>query len=177
MNTLPIKLITLFGLFLITFGVIAQTNTMPDVQQRPSTPAHKIENGPVMDGNILQDELWQSVPAITEMTQTRPYSGQPVSEKTEVRIAYTPSHFYLSVVCYDTEPQKLVVSDMRRDANLDDTDAFLFILDTYHDGQNGFMFGTNSQGIESPDHTTLLPVVIKISLPFIIYLGIVFNSL
>ena len=52
------------------------------------------------------------------------------------------------MVCYDTEPDKLVVSDARRDATLDNTDSFLFILDTYHDGQNGFMFGTNPIGVE-----------------------------
>lgn len=141
------KLSVLTAIMISHISSMAQTTT-PDVRQRPSTPAHKIESAPVIDGNILTDELWQSISAIVEMTQTRPNNGEPVSEKTEVRIAYTTSHFYLSVVCYDTEPDKLVVSDMRRDANLDDTDAFLFILDTYHDGQNGFMFGTNSQGIE-----------------------------
>ena len=41
-----------------------------------------------------------------------------------------------------------MVSDARRDANLDNTDAFIFILDTYKDGQNGFIFGTNSLGVE-----------------------------
>jgi hypothetical protein len=54
----------------------------------------------------------------------------------------------VSVVCYDSEPAKLVVSDARRDATLDNTDSFLFILDTFHDGQNGFIFGTNPIGIE-----------------------------
>jgi len=31
---------------------------------------------------------------------------------------------------------------------LNDTDSFRFILDTYADGQNGFVFGTNPAGIE-----------------------------
>ena len=42
----------------------------------------------------------------------------------------------------------LWVSDARRDASLDGTDSFLFILDTFKDGQNGFLFGTNSIGVE-----------------------------
>jgi hypothetical protein len=42
----------------------------------------------------------------------------------------------------------LVVADARRDAILDNTDSFLFILDTYHDGQNGFIFGTGPIGMQ-----------------------------
>jgi hypothetical protein len=41
-----------------------------------------------------------------------------------------------------------MVSDSRRDASLDDTDSFRFVLDTYRDGQNGFVFGTNPAGIQ-----------------------------
>ncbi len=82
------------------------------------------------------------------MTQMKPDQGLPATEKTEIRVAYSPTVFYLSVVCYDTEPEKLVVSDARRDASLDGNDSFLFILDTYNDGQNGFLFGTNSIGVE-----------------------------
>jgi hypothetical protein len=41
-----------------------------------------------------------------------------------------------------------VVSDSRRDADLNDDDSFLFIIDTYNDQQNGFLFGTNADGME-----------------------------
>jgi hypothetical protein len=41
-----------------------------------------------------------------------------------------------------------VVSDSRRDADLTNEDSFLFIIDTYNDKQNGFLFGTNSSGLE-----------------------------
>jgi len=122
--------------------------TMPNVNKRPSTQAIGIEVNPVIDGEVINDEVWQSVTPIVDLWQTRPNAGQPASEKTEIRIAYTVSTFYLSVVCYDSEPDKLVVSDSRRDASLDNTDGFMFILDTYNDSQNGFVFGTNSIGIE-----------------------------
>ncbi|MDN5205623.1 DUF5916 domain-containing protein [Fulvivirgaceae bacterium BMA10] len=115
---------------------------------RPGTIATAIENPPVIDGEIFDDPIWNTVEPITNLTQVQPDNGLPATEKTEIRIAYTPSVFYVSVICYDAEPGKLVVSDARRDASLDGTDSFLFILDTYNDGQNGFLFGTNSLGIE-----------------------------
>ncbi|MBK8506443.1 MAG: carbohydrate binding family 9 domain-containing protein [Saprospiraceae bacterium] len=86
--------------------------------------------------------------AFGDLVQTQPKAGAPASEKTEIRIAYDQSTLYVSVICFDAEPKRLVVSDARRDASLDNTDAFMMILDTYHDGQNGFVFGTNALGIE-----------------------------
>ncbi|MGI9550124.1 MAG: DUF5916 domain-containing protein, partial [Aurantibacter sp.] len=107
-----------------------------------------LETGPQIDGNVTNDEVWSAVEPFGDFTQTQPNFGRPASEKTEVRIAYTKETFYLAVVCHDARPDGLVVSDARRDADLDNTDAFLFILDTYKDGQNGFVFGTNSLGVE-----------------------------
>ena len=74
--------------------------------------------------------------------------AKKVSEKTEVRVGYTMKFFYVSVICYDKDPSTIVVSDSRRDADLGDDDSFLFILDTYNDRQNGFLFGTNADGME-----------------------------
>ncbi len=115
---------------------------------RPSMKAVKIASSPEIDGEVLNDPLWQSIPQYSDLIQTQPNFGYPASERTDIRIAYTDDTFYLSVVCHDARPSELVVSDARRDANLDNTDAFIFILDTYKDGQNGFIFGTNSQGVE-----------------------------
>ncbi len=117
-------------------------------QDRPVTAANAISSPPVIDGEVLNDGTWSEMETVGELLQTRPNFGQPASEKTEIRIAYTKEFFYVSVVCYDSNPDGLVVSDARRDANLDNTDAFLFILDTYKDGQNGFIFGTNSLGVQ-----------------------------
>lgn len=103
---------------------------------------------PTLDGEVTKDPFWQNISPTTDFTQTRPYPGRPASEKTEVRIAYDRKNLYVSFVCFDRFPEKLVVSDARRDASLDNTDAVLMILDTYKDGQNGFVFGTNPIGVE-----------------------------
>jgi len=118
-------------------------------QTAPTSSATMLSGeGPVIDGEILSDEIWQQVPAITELVQQMPNYGLPASEKTEVRIAYDDNNFYVSAVCYDSDPNNLAVTDVRRDATLTNTDAFIFIIDTYLDRQNGFVFGTNTVGIE-----------------------------
>ena len=107
-----------------------------------------LEDSPVIDGNILGEKLWNKVPIIENLKQIKPDYGLPASEKTSIRVAYTNKSFFVAVVCYDTAPDKIVISDSRRDADLNDEDSFLFILDTYNDQQNGFLFGTNASGME-----------------------------
>jgi len=129
-------------------GFAQSQGVMPDVTARPSVQAIQLKTDPVVDGEVINDELWNTLPAFDDLKQIRPYAGEPASEKTDIRIGYTETMLYVSVVCYDSQPDKLVVSDARRDASLDGTDSFLFVIDTYHDKQNGFVFGTNSLGIE-----------------------------
>lgn len=107
-----------------------------------------VETDPIIDGNIITDKVWQSITPLSTMIQIRPKFGEAASEKTEIRVAYSKNTFYVAVICYDTDPNAIVVSDSRRDADLSDEDSFLFILDTYNDQQNGFLFGTNSNGME-----------------------------
>ena len=82
---------------------------------RPTTLAIPISEEPVIDGKVMEDALWQSIKPFGDLTQTQPNFGNPASEKTEIRIAYTTETFFVSVVCYDSRPNNLVVSDARRD--------------------------------------------------------------
>jgi hypothetical protein len=121
---------------------------------RPAGSAMQVTEGPTLDGNVLDDPVWQQVPPITEFWQEQPDEGQPASEKTEVRIIFTRDTLYIGVVCFDRDPSGIIVSDSRRDADLNDTDSFQMIFDTYRDQQNGFVFGTNPAGIEYDGQVT-----------------------
>ena len=140
---------TLSGIVILLSNTVAQSGQKYAVtMDRPVARAVFLEEDPVIDGNILEDAVWSQIAPFGEFWQTQPHAGRQASEKTEIRIGYNEHTFYVAVICYDSDPGRLVVSDARRDASLDNTDAFLFILDTYNDGQNGFVFGTNPLGIE-----------------------------
>ena len=61
---------------------------------------------------------------------------------------------YIAVVCYDRTPSAIIASEARRDAPLDDSDSIRVILDTFHDQQNGFVFGTNPNALEYDGQVT-----------------------
>jgi hypothetical protein len=123
-------------------------NVPLDARERPIAIARKVESPPLLDGDVLDDPVWAVAHRVTEFFQTRPDEGQLSSQSTEVKIVYTEDTLYIGVVCYDDDPNSIIVTEGRRDSPLGDTDAFEIILDTYLDRQNGFLFATNPAGIE-----------------------------
>ncbi|MDH3424282.1 MAG: carbohydrate binding family 9 domain-containing protein, partial [Gemmatimonadota bacterium] len=114
---------------------------------RPAATAVAAAVAPVVDGR-LDDDAWREAQVLSGMVQREPLEGTPVSERTEVRIVYDDEALYVGAWLYDGRPESLVFGQTLRDASLDDADAFLVVLDTYRDGQNGFAFGTTPAGIE-----------------------------
>ena len=126
-------------------GAAAQQGSYgPTPSERPVARAAEATKPPTVDGEVLNDPAWREAPPITGFWQTTPDEGRPATEETEVRVLYTRGTLYIGVVCYDREPSRIIVTDSRRDASLDEMDSFRFVLDTYRDRQNGFLFGTNA---------------------------------
>ena len=117
-------------------------------EARPRMQALRVDEPPTLDGEVVHDVAYALSEPITEFWQITPSYGEAASERTEIRMVYTDRALYIGVTCFDRTPEAIIVSDSRRDAPLNETDSFSFILDTYLDGQNGFVFGTNPAGIE-----------------------------
>ncbi len=133
-------------LLLLTLGASAAT-------AQPTPPifvAGKLaDNGdpPIIDGRV-DDAVWQTVKPFSEFTQQDPTEGAPASERTEVRLIVGRGHVYLGIICFDSDPTKIIMSQARRDASLNETDSVIVVFDTFNDNQNAFVFGTNPLGIE-----------------------------
>jgi hypothetical protein len=115
--------------------------------------AVRVEVAPVIDGR-LDDEAWRSAEPLTDFIQRAPRDGAPASEPTEVRVLYDDQAIYVGVWAWDSNPRGIVDGPAIRDSRLDDSDAVVLVLDTFHDRQNGFVFGTNPSGIEYDGQVT-----------------------
>ncbi len=104
-------------------------------------------SAPAVDGRVT-DEAWLRVEPYATFTQTDPIEGAPASERTEVRVLFDKSNIYIGVICFDSDPSKIIVNQSQRDADLTETDGIILVLDTFNDNQNAFVFGTNPLGIE-----------------------------
>ena len=114
---------------------------------RPVANAVKIDEAVVIDGR-LDEGMWQTALPLDNFVQAEPFQGQAVSERTEVRILYDDEAIYVGVTLFDANPDLIITTDSRRDPSLGDMDSFQMIFDTFHDKQNGFVFGTNAAGVQ-----------------------------
>jgi hypothetical protein len=117
-----------------------------DVVQVPATRLAEQEP-PTLDGRVT-DEVWLGSEPYTTFTQQDPVEGAPATERTEVRVLFDKSNVYIGIVCFDSEPDKIIVNQSRRDADISETDSIIIVFDTFNDTQNAFVFGTNPLGIE-----------------------------
>jgi hypothetical protein len=115
--------------------------------------AHPVVIPPVIDG-VLDEEVWMEAPTMEGFIQRVPNDGAPASEPSEVRILFDQDAIYVGVWLWDSQPDRIVDGPAIRDSRLDDSDAVVLIFDTFHDGQNGFVFGTNPSGIEYDGQVT-----------------------
>jgi hypothetical protein len=118
-----------------------------EAQQSPMATAIPVPLAPVIDGR-LDDRAWVGAEVLTGFVQREPMEGRPVSERTEVRVVYDDDALYVGAWMFDSDPSSMVVGQTLRDASVNDSDAFLMVIDTYLDRQNGFVFGTTPSGIE-----------------------------
>ncbi|MEQ1857013.1 MAG: carbohydrate binding family 9 domain-containing protein, partial [Longimicrobiales bacterium] len=139
-------------LAVLSTTVAAQTTPASAPPARAAMSA-AVTEAPTIDGR-LDEAVWGRGQLVSGFTQREPTEGQPVSERTEVRIVHDEDALYIGAWLYDREPGGIVVGRTLRDASLGDTDAFLVIFDTYLDRQNGFVFGTTPSGIEYDGQVT-----------------------
>lgn len=99
----------------------------------------------VIDGS-LDEAPWRRSPKIGNLVQRIPRAGAKPTERTEVTLLYDDDNLYIGVMCYDSEPNRVLASQMARDARLNPDDRLSIILDTFRDQSNAFYFSTNPNG-------------------------------
>jgi len=109
-----------------------QQRTTPPVQaSRRIAFATRVEHAPKLDGTV-DDPLWSEARPITDFLQREPYENQLPTERTEVRILYTRNEVYFSVRCYDSHPENIVATELRRDVSQELDDYFEIVIDSSH---------------------------------------------
>jgi hypothetical protein len=135
-----------------TFALVAVALVFPSFLESAATRSLSVQNledgvEVVIDGRVTEP-AWTNIDPYTDFTQQNPIEGAPASERTEVRLLLDQTTLYVSIILFDSDPSQILVTDSRRDGQLNETDSVQIILDTFNDNQNGFLFGTNPVGIE-----------------------------
>ena len=143
LGSLGAAAVWLFPLSLPAFAASPQ-QTAP---QQPSRNAvvTRITSQITIDG-LLDEPAWGSSPKIGDLIQREPSPGTAPTEKTEVTLLYDANQLYIGVLCYDSQPESVIGTQMARDGDLANDDRLEILLDTYRDRRNAFYFATNPAG-------------------------------
>ena len=61
-------------------------------------------------------------------------------------LLYDRHYLYAGVVSYDSEPRRVIGTQMARDSSLSSDDRVEILLDTFRDQRSAFYFATNTSG-------------------------------
>ena len=115
------------------------------VQDRPIHRAAPLR-GPIEIDGRLDEAGWADAPVIDEFFQYDPSEGDPVSERTEVRVLFDRDALYIGARLHDRGAVQTRLG--RRDMPLLDSDWFGVVIDSYHDHRTGFVFDVNPSGVQ-----------------------------
>ncbi len=117
-----------------------------DADGRVTLRAFRLAEPLTVDG-VLDDPVYDQVPAAEGFTQQEPDEGAPVSESTRVWVLYDADSLYVAADLEEHHPEEFMTNEMRRDnRNIGWGDSFSVILDTFYDRRNGVLFHTNAAG-------------------------------
>ena len=105
----------------------------------------RTDRPPKIDG-VLDESSWREAAFIANLTQVEPDEGAAPTERTEIRFLYDADFLYLGVRAFDSEPDKIIATEMVRDAEFNSDDHIVMVFDTFHDRRNAFLFRVNPRG-------------------------------
>ncbi|WP_299835658.1 DUF5916 domain-containing protein [uncultured Tenacibaculum sp.] len=129
------KIIKVVVLFFVSLVGFAQSSSIPF-----KTVAIEI------DGK-LNEEVWKTIPTHTNFHNLLPTDEGLAKNQTEVKIYHDGEFLYIGAVYHDTT-SKQQVSSLKRDVSIGISDAFVMVLDTQHQQQNGNLFAVNTYGTQ-----------------------------
>jgi hypothetical protein len=102
---------------------------------------------PIQIDGRLDEEIYQVTPPIDGFIQQEPSEGAPASENTQVWVLFDDRNIYVSARCFDSHPERDVVTELRRDNNnITQNEGFTVVFDTFLDRRNGLFFQTTPLG-------------------------------
>ncbi|MGD8279421.1 MAG: DUF5916 domain-containing protein, partial [Gemmatimonadota bacterium] len=150
--------IVAFHLFSIPSPLVAQARPPAAGQRAAPGPGSVLRavraTGPITVDGVLDEEVWQTAPAVDDFRQRWPVDGAESSERTEARVAYDDRAIYFGLIMHDAEPDRIMRSILHREGRIDKDDRIIIALDTYHDRRSAYIFELNSFGTQGDAHFT-----------------------
>ena len=136
-------------LFLLTQSISSAQDSLRIIN------ATRISQKIKIDGN-LDDAAWlEAKPFEGKFYQLEPDNGAESAYISKVHVVYDNKSIYVGAMLYDPDPKSIPQELGERDDGDLNVDAFGFIIDPLHLGQNGFVYSVTAAGVQGDASITL----------------------
>ncbi|RNC87487.1 MAG: hydrolase [Allomuricauda sp.] len=131
-------LVFLFPLALSFFYVNAQA------QQKSFVV--KYINEPIALDGTLDENAWQNAESANNFYQYFPTDSVQANQQSDIKMLFDDTNLYVGITVY-AAGNDYVVPSLQRDFRAGGSDNITLMFDTFNDGTNAFLFGTNPYGV------------------------------
>lgn len=98
-----------------------------------------------LDG-ILDEAIWEQAESANNFWEYFPVDSIQAMEQTDIKMLYDDKNLYIGITVY-TKGTDFAIESLKRDFRAGNSDNITLLFDTFNDGSNAFLFGTNPYGV------------------------------
>ena len=129
----------LFSLLLTQLGFGQQEPQKSFVVKFTDTPI-------VLDG-VLDDAVWETAESARNFWEYFPVDSIQAIQQSEIKMLYDDANLYIGIRV-NTAGRDYAIESLKRDFRAGNSDNITLLFDTFNDGNNAFLFGTNPYGVQ-----------------------------
>lgn len=95
---------------------------------------------------ILDEGIWEKAESANEFWEYFPLDSIQARQQTDIKMFYDDKNLYVGIIM-NTAGKAYAIQSLKRDFLAGGSDNISVIFDTFSDGQNAFLFGTNPYGV------------------------------
>ncbi len=99
----------------------------------------------IPDGN-LDEPIWEKANSASNFWQYFPTDSVQAQQQSDIKMLFDDKNLYVGITVY-AAGNDYVVPSLRRDFRAGGSDNITLMFDTFNDGTNAFLFGTNPYGV------------------------------
>jgi len=96
---------------------------------------------------VLDEDAWQAADSAGDFWQYFPTDSIKARQQSDVKILFDDRNLYIGVKV-NAPSNDFIIPSLRRDFRASGNDNITFLFDTFNDGTNAFIFGSNPYGVQ-----------------------------
>lgn len=133
------RLLCLLASLFSFLGAISQDQTQKSFTVKYITEV-------IVPDGILDEPIWDEAESAANFWEYFPVDSIQARKQSEIKMLYDETNLYIGITVY-TEGRNYAIQSLKRDFRAGNSDNITLLFDTFNDGNNAFLFGTNPYGV------------------------------